>query len=190
MLFDYVCDQCGGRYEHLHSRSDTPTGDPPNTFGCSRCAGTLTRKRVYAIKTVGPVWTDLEGMNNVLLTSKQRANGGELKTAKDIERKERELGIFRESSHLQRVASEELKHDSFEITRVRDEYGAEAAVEYVDTTEIMKATGWDKKETELWKERTRAAESAIPDIATVADSLERLPSAGIADALASAPAPA
>jgi len=100
-------------------------------------------------------------MNEVLLSPTERAAGKELKTARDIARHEEKLGVYRAEAHVQRIQLEEQAHDAALIASAVDSGGIEGGYDYVDTTEIMSSTGWDKATTERWKESTSATERDI-----------------------------
>ncbi len=153
--YNYTCS-CGASMEdYFH---DTRDGDPPEHFDCPRCgvAGALSRVRVYALRPFGPLWSKIDDMEARMFSAKQRRMGMQIRSNKDISAWENEQGLFRPTETEQRVWSEESRHDGCIIRKIQRESGSEAATDYVDTTEIMDATGWDKKETEAWKERQNA----------------------------------
>lgn len=162
-MFEYSCE-CGAKAEHLHRFSDTSDGCPPDAFYCPKCdGGLLKRHTVYRIQVLGPVFEHMESMNKALLTSKQRKAGKELKTAKDIERYEQEHNLYRPEAHTARIQLQEQAHDAACIELAAKGGGLDGALDYIDTTEIMEATGWDKSKTTRWKDTADAASRAIAD---------------------------
>jgi len=166
-LFTYSCP-CGNQIEHLHRSSDTHSGEPVSHLHCHECDNPAVPRDTastgrYTPTTVGVVSDGIEEMNRILLSPAQRRAGMELKTASDIHRHEESLGIHREVSYQTRVHSQESVHDGQVISKIREEKGVDAAVDHVDTTEIMHATGWDEPTTKRWKETANAAEAAVAD---------------------------
>lgn len=151
--YDYRCE-CGAHMEdYLHDSRD---GEVPESFQCPRCDLRLVRVHLYANRTLGPVWSNLEDWDNRLFSAKQRRMGMQVKSNKDIQAWEDERGLYRPSETEAHVMQEESLHDGAIIKKIAREDGSRAAEEYVDTTEIMGATGWTKQETERWKEQQNA----------------------------------
>lgn len=162
MLYVFDCDNvlCQDSFEELFGGQ---WGMAPQWTTCSRCGATMRRRGVYWNRVVGPVWDQLETYNNMLLTNKQRTNGVELKTGKQIEAFEQKHGLIRHdmASREYRQIREREMDDLADMQRVAAEGGQQAAFDYVDETEIIEASGLSHFEYLRWKEATDDAESQL-----------------------------
>lgn len=151
-IFTYACSH-GHSTDELYSRWE----DAPSFMDCPECSRRAEKRSVYRATTVGPISADqIDAMNHCLLGPKRMANGERFRSAKDIERYEQERGWYRAEAHKQRVAQQEQLHEAAVQGKVFKEDGLTACCDHIDTTEIMKATGWDKKKTQQWKETSDA----------------------------------
>lgn len=155
-MHDFLCE-CGRRTEELFFQGE----EIPASLVC-KCGKNAPRKRLYRFRIVGPVSEHLEVYEQALFTDRQRAAGARIRSAKDIERVEREQGIHREDATFYREARDEQRHEEWQIKKVQREDGVEAALDFVDDMRTKEATGWDQKELNVYKEHVHAAEQTGP----------------------------
>lgn len=166
-LHEFRCT-CGRRHEELFFQ-----GEPIPDLMLCKCGQNAHRQRVYRFRVVGPVFEHLETYEKTLFTDRERAQGARIRSAKDIERVEREQGIHREDATFYRVAKQEMLHEDWQIKKVKREDGVEAALDFVDDMRTKEATGWDDKELSAYKEHVHAAEQQgpAPDAEIIASGL-------------------
>ena len=156
-LFNYKCAD-GHRFEELVRRRDT------DVLAClaEGCKNLAHRETVYAVTTVGPVFEHMEAYNNSLLSKRQRKEGMELRSIKDIRKMEEELGLRRvcpQSSHGKQLLESQMD-DHRDITKITEQDGREAGIDHVYKTEMTKHTGWTNGEYSNWKSTHDAAITA------------------------------
>lgn len=161
-LHQYSCRvlQCRHRMEELFGGR---FGHAPGWLKCEACGGVAVKRQTYVVKTIGPVFEHLETFNKLLLTPQQRAQGVELKSAKQIEQYEAAKGLRRHdpnSPEYRHVREAELD-DYATMRRIAAEDGREAALDYVDRSNITEATGWSSLEYQKWEEATADAEAQL-----------------------------
>lgn len=154
-LADYRCE-AGHRFEELFLAGE----DVPYVLKCA--CGAPSRKIMSTFRVVGPVFEHLESYEQRLLSPKDRANGARLRGASDVQEAEKAMGVRPMSGSEASQAMEKLRDESHTIGRIAREGGKEAAMDYVDTREVVERTGCSEDTYRRIKEMTPDALAHAP----------------------------
>ena len=156
-IFSYRCSS-GHQYDELFLGSEKA----PDQMDCA-CGSPSVRRTVYRTSIVGPVFEHLERYENVLFSPAERRAGARIRSKADLERVEREQGIYREDASFYRVARDEQMHEAHLIQKAGESGGREGALDYVDDMNIKEKTGWDDRQLNVWKEQVNAVEASATE---------------------------
>lgn len=169
-LFDYRC-ALGHRTEEL-------VFEPiPDELVCP-CGRPARRDVRVRVSVLGPVYSNMEHMEDALLTAADRRGGMRVdaegkeyyqpparfrgpaditafETARGLNRLDRGSTAYRHA--MEREREEEL----YPIARAREEGGVTHAADVVDRMNIQEATGWDNTQYNRWEEATHAVERKL-----------------------------
>jgi len=159
-LHRYTCN-CAAITERLYLGSE----EVEDEVSCARpdCGMLAKRNQVNSFSVVGLIHDGLEELNDTLFSPEERKGGREVRSKKQREQREAELGLRVMDEHEVRLARQEQSADIVQMTEIAKESGRNAVFDYVDKTEVLKATGWDTTKYNRWKEATDAAETSAPD---------------------------
>ena len=154
-IYSYAC----GR--HVFDELFLGTEVAPDAMSC-KCGRMADRKTVYRTNIVGPVFEHLEKYESVLFSPAQRRDGARIRSKADLDRVEREQGIYREDESFYRVARDEQRHEAHLIQKAGESGGREGALDFVDGMNIKEKTGWNDQQYNTWKDQVDAVEASIP----------------------------
>lgn len=168
-VFDYECGSCNVRFEEVVLCGD-PTED---VLPCVICEAPSNRVVIYSFHINGMEDHQLDAMEEVLFTPKQRAAGQKLrqsdnpllrkrgeelrfKTNKDLRKFEDDRGWRRltpGTTEFKRKMDAAMDDDS-DINRIASRDGKAAAAEFINKTDIQEKTGWSSSRYDRWKNMT------------------------------------
>jgi len=156
-LHGFKCEN-GHRVEEIFSLRE----DVPLAVKCPEC-GTKAERRFQVPRPIGVNTPDLESVNARLFSKKERLDGREIRTEKQLRAREAELGIRVMSASEQHESQQWQQQDIQDIGRAGREGGYEGALSHVDDTEIMGVTGWGTSRLRKWQEATENAVAHTPN---------------------------